>query len=178
MARDTIYTLYATGRADPTYTNIWGFTNSTEREAFFNGKAHIRFSQQKYWRVGATIKIPIRYEQALQYDYIIIDNDTTDSQNARRWYGFIDAKAYVSPEVTLITISVDWIQTYYFVNGTPFWYYPSFITRSHLMTCPRTAHPRTIQYRKPVVYHLYKNRGSMRLSCMRTLARQAQLRGI
>ena len=141
MARDTIYTLYSTGRADPTYTNIWGFTNSTERDAFFNGKAHIRFSQQKYWRVGATIKIPIRYEQALQYDYIIIDNDTTDAQNARRWYGFIDAKAYVSPEVTLITISVDWVQTFYFLSGVPFWQYNGFITRSTNHSLPPDGTP-------------------------------------
>ena len=141
MARDTIYTLYATGRADPTYTNIWGFTNSTERDAFFNSKAHIRFSNQKYWRVGATIKIPIRYEQALQYDYIIIDNDTTDAQNARRWYGFIDAKAYVSPEVTLITISVDWIQTFYFLSGVPFWQYTGFITRSTNHSLPPDGTP-------------------------------------
>ena len=141
MARDTIYTLYSTGRADPTYTNIWGFTNSTERDAFFNGKAHIRFSQQKYWRVGATIKIPIRYEQALQYDYIIIDNDTTDAQNARRWYGFIDAKAYVSPEVTLITISVDWVQTFYFLSGVPFWQYTGFITRSTNHSLPPDGTP-------------------------------------
>lgn len=141
MARDTIYTLYATGRADPTYTNIWGFTNSTERDAFFNGKAHIRFSQQKYWRVGATIKIPIRYEQALQYDYIIVDNDTTDAQNARRWYGFIDAKAYVSPEVTLITISVDWVQTFYFLSGVPFWQYTGFITRSTNHSLPPDGTP-------------------------------------
>ena len=141
MARDTIYTLYSTGRADPTYTNIWGFTNSTERDAFFNSKAHIRFSQQKYWRVGATIKIPIRYEQALQYDYIIIDNDTTDAQNARRWYGFIDAKAYVSPEVTLITISVDWVQTFYFLSGVPFWQYTGFITRSTNHSLPPDGTP-------------------------------------
>lgn len=141
MARDTIYTLYATGRADPTYTNIWGFTNSTERDSFFNGKAHIRFSNQKYWRVGATIKIPIRYEQALQYDYIIIDNDTTDAQNARRWYGFIDAKAYVSPEVTLITISVDWVQTFYFLSGVPFWQYTGFITRSTNHSLPPDGTP-------------------------------------
>lgn len=141
MARDTIYTLYSTGRADPTYTNIWGFINSTERDAFFNGKAHIRFSQQKYWRVGATIKIPIRYEQALQYDYIIIDNDTTDAQNARRWYGFIDAKAYVSPEVTLITISVDWVQTFYFLSGVPFWQYTGFITRSTNHSLPPDGTP-------------------------------------
>ena len=141
MARDTIYTLYSTGRADPTFSNIWAFQNSTERTAFFTNKAHIRFQNQKYWRVGNTIKVPIRYEVALQYDYCIIDNDSTDAQNAMRWYCFIDAKAYVSPEVTLLTLSVDWIQTYYFLSGTPFWQYSGFITRATSHSLPPDGTP-------------------------------------
>ena len=141
MARDTIYTLYSTGRADPTLSNIWAFQNSTERTAFFTNKAHIRFQNQKYWRVGNTIKIPIRYEVALQYDYCIIDNDSTDAQNAMRWYCFIDAKAYVSPDVTLLTLSVDWIQTYYFLSGTPFWQYSGFITRATSHSLPPDGTP-------------------------------------
>ena len=141
MARDTIYTLYSTGRADPTLSNIWAFQNATERTAFFNNKAHLRFQNQKYWRVGNTIKIPIRYEAALQYDYCIIDNDSTDAQNAMRWYCFIDAKAYVSPEVTLVTLSVDWIQTYYFLSGVPFWQYTGFITRATSHSLPPDGTP-------------------------------------
>lgn len=141
MARDTIYTLYSTGRADPTYSNIWAFQNSTERTAFFTNKAHIRFQNQKYWRVGNTIKVPIRYEVALQYDYAIIDNDSTDAQNAMRWYCFIDAKAYVSPDVTLLTLSVDWIQTYYFLSGVPFWQYSGFITRATSHSLPPDGTP-------------------------------------
>lgn len=141
LARDTIYTLYSTGRVDPTYTNIWAFQNSAERDTFFAGKAHIRFSNQKYWRIGASIKVPIRYEQILQYDYVIVDNDTTSAVNAKRWYCFIDAKAYVSPGVSLITLSVDWVQTYYFLNGTPFWYYPSFVTRSTSHDLPPDGTP-------------------------------------
>ena len=141
MARDTIYTLYSTGRADPTCSNIWAFQNATERTAFFNNKAHLRFQNQKYWRVGNTIKIPIRYEAALQYDYCIIDNDSTDAQNAKRWYCFIDAKAYVSPEVTLVTLTVDWIQTYYFLSGVPFWQYTGFITRATSHSLPPDGTP-------------------------------------
>lgn len=141
MARDTIYTFYSTGRADPTYANIWAFQNSTERTAFFNNKPHLRFTGQKYWRTGATVKIPIKYETALQYDYAIIDNDTTDSQNAMRWYCFIDAKAYVSPGVTLITLSVDWVQTYYFLSGVPFWQYTGFITRATNHSLPPDGTP-------------------------------------
>lgn len=112
-----------------------------ERTVFFNNKAHIRFQNQKYWRVGASIKVPIRYEQILQYDYVIVDNDTTDAQNARRWYCFIDAKAYVSPGVSLITLSVDWVQTYYFLSGVPFWYYPSFVTRATSHVLPPDGTP-------------------------------------
>lgn len=141
MARDTIYTLYSTGRADPTFSNIWAFQNSNERTSFFTNKAHIRFQNQKYWRVGNTIKVPIRYEVALQYDYCIIDNDSTDAQNAMRWYCFIDAKAYISPEVTLLTLSVDWIQTYYFLSGVPFWQYSGFITRATSHSLPPDGTP-------------------------------------
>ena len=141
MARDTIYTLYSTGRADPTYANIWAFQNSTERTTFFNNKPHLRLTGQKYWRTGATVKIPIKYETALQYDYAIIDNDTTNAQNAMRWYCFIDAKAYVSPGVTLITLSVDWVQTYYFLSGVPFWQYSGFITRATNHSLPPDGTP-------------------------------------
>lgn len=141
MARDTIYTLYSTGRVDPTYSNIWAFQNVNERTVFFNNKAHIRFQNQKYWRIGASIKVPIRYEQILQYDYVIVDNDTTNAQNARRWYCFIDAKAYVSQGVSLITLSVDWVQTYYFLSGVPFWYYPSFVTRATSHVLPPDGTP-------------------------------------
>lgn len=112
-----------------------------ERTVFFNNKAHIRFQNQKYWRIGASIKVPIRYEQILQYDYVIVDNDTTNAQNARRWYCFIDAKAYVSPGVSLITLSVDWVQTYYFLSGVPFWYYPSFVTRATSHALPPDGTP-------------------------------------
>lgn len=142
MARDTIYTFYSTGRADPTYTNIWAFQNAIERSSFFIGKPHLQFTKQKYWRTGATVKIPIKYETALQYDYAIIDNDSTDAQNARRWYCFIDAKAYVSPNVTLVTLSVDWVQTYYFLSGgVPFWQYSGFITRATNHSLPPDGTP-------------------------------------
>lgn len=141
MARDTIYTFYSTGRTDPTYTNIWAFQNSTERTNFFLNKPHLQFTGQKYWRTGATVKIPIKYETALQYDYAIIDNDSTSAQNAMRWYCFIDAKAYVSPGVTLITLSVDWVQTYYFLSGVPFWQYSGFITRATNHSLPPDGTP-------------------------------------
>ena len=141
MARDTNYTFFSTGRTDPTYANIWAFSSEAERNIFFNSKSRLSFTGQKYWRTGATIKIPVRYEDTLQYDYAIITNDTTDVQHIKAWYCFIDAKAYVSPNVTLITLSVDWVQTYYFLSGVPFWRYDGFITRGTNHVLPPDGTP-------------------------------------
>lgn len=141
MARDTQYKLYKTGRTDPTFTNIWGFSNAIERDGFLNSKASLTFNGQKYWRVGNNIKIPIRYEASFEYDYIRIANDTTNANLARNWYCFITARAYLSPEVTLLTLSVDWIQTFYFDSGVPFWRYNGFITKSTSGILPPVGTP-------------------------------------
>lgn len=130
MARDTIYKLYKTGRIDPTYTNIWAFATSIERDTYLQAKPSLTLQNQKYWRVGEPIKIPIRYEVSFEYDYIRISNDTQDETLARNWYCFIVARAYISPSVTLLTLAVDYIQTFYFTSGQPFWKVNGFVEHS------------------------------------------------
>ena len=130
MARDTIYKLYKTGRIDPTYTNIWGFATSIERDTYLQAKPSLTLQNQKYWRVGEPIKIPIRYETAFEYDYVRISNDIQDETLARNWYCFIIARAYISPSVTLLTLAVDYIQTFYFTSGQPFWKVNGFVQQS------------------------------------------------
>lgn len=129
MARSTIYTLYKTGRIDPTLTNIWAFKTPQERYTWLNSKPSLEFTANKYWRVGSPIKIPVSYETSFEYDYIRIINDAGTSQQ-REWYAFIAARAYISPSVTILTIDVDYIQTYYFDNQVPFWDVPGFIVKS------------------------------------------------
>ena len=141
MARDTIYKLYKTGRIDPTYTNIWAFSNSIERDTWLNSRPSLTLSDIKYWKVGEPIKIPIRYEMAFEYDYIRISNDTQDAQLARNWFCFITARAYISPSVTLLTLAVDYIQTFYFTNGTPFWRVNAFVTQSTFGALPPVGTP-------------------------------------
>lgn len=141
MARDTIYKLYKTGRIDPTYTNIWAFSNSIERDTYLQSKASLTLQDQKYWRVGEPIKIPIRYETAFEYDYVRISNDTQDVTLARNWYCFIVARAYISPSVTLLTLAVDYVQTFYFTNGVPFWRVNAFVERSTYGTLPPVGTP-------------------------------------
>lgn len=129
MGRTTIYTLYKTGRIDPTLTHIWAFKTPAERYTWLNGRPSLEFTANKYWRVGNTIKIPVSYETSFEYDYIRIINDA-GTQQSREWYAFISARAYVSPSVTLLTLDVDYIQTYYFNNQTPFWDATGYIVKS------------------------------------------------
>lgn len=129
MARNTVYTLYKTGRIDPTLTNIWAFKDPAERETWLASKPALEFTANKYWRVGSPIKIPVSYETSFEYDYIRIINDAGTSQE-RVWYSFIAARAYISPSVTILTLDVDYIQTYYFDNQMPFWDVPGFIVKS------------------------------------------------
>lgn len=141
MARDTIYKLYKTGRIDPTYSNIWGFSNSIERDNYLNSRPSLTLTEMKYWRVGEPIKIPIRYEMSFEYDYIRISNDTQDAQLARNWYCFITARAYISPSVTLLTLAVDYVQSFYFTSGAPFWRVNAFVTQSTFGTLPPVGTP-------------------------------------
>lgn len=130
MARDTIYQLFKTGRTDPTLTHIWAFASESERTNWLLSRPMLTLSANKYWRVGDTIKINVNYETALNYDYIRITNDSLDAQKRRDWYAFITARAYVSPTVTLLTLDVDYVQTYYFSGSVPFWQVPGFLIRS------------------------------------------------
>ena len=153
MGRTTVYTLYKTGRTDPTLTHIWGFESPQERYTWLNSKPSLEFTAQKYWRVGNTIKIPVSYETSFEYDYIRIINDLGTAQQ-REWYAFIAARAYISPSVTLLSIDVDYIQTFYFTGQVPFWDTTGFIVRStaHLLPIPGTpsdfpvAQPQTLSF--------------------------------
>lgn len=133
MARDTNYILYATGRTDPTYKHIWAFQNRQERANFLFGKPSNQFLNNKYWRVGTTIKVPISYEESFKYDYALIINDSSTGKK-REWFCFVTSRLYISNNVTQLTMEVDIVQTYYFSNVVdgeiPFWNTNGFITRA------------------------------------------------
>ena len=136
MARDTLYTLYSTGRTDPTYQNIWGFSTRAERNAFLAGKTPRYFEAQKYWRAGQGIKCAISYEDAFKYDYIEIINHA-GTADAQTWYCFIVGRIYISPNVTQFLLDVDYVQTFYFDRaGSPFWSVPGFIAKATSATLP------------------------------------------
>lgn len=122
MARNTDYTLYKTGRTDPSFKNIWAFENDNIRNAWLNSCSPLNFPNNKYWRTGATIKCPIRYEESFNYDYVRIINRLGEIERTRTWYCFITGRTYISNNCTLFTLAVDYPQTFLFnSDGSPFW---------------------------------------------------------
>lgn len=143
MARDTQYTLYKTGRIDPTFQNIWAFSSEAQREAWFTSKIGMPVLNNKYWKVGNSIKIPVRYEESFEYDYVKIVNDSSNPELSKTWFCFITSRAYLSNNCTLLNLSVDYIQTFYFttqVDGvSPFWAVEGFITTATNKMLPPRA---------------------------------------
>lgn len=134
MARDTQYTLYKTARTDPTFKNIWAFESEAQREDWLNTCSPQPFLNNKYWRVGSTIKCPIRYEESFNYDYVRIVNRVADSNQRKTWFCFITGRVYISNNCTMFTLAVDFVQTFYWskvVDGVnPFWLTEGFISKS------------------------------------------------
>ena len=135
MARDTQYTLYKTARTDPTFKNIWAFDREDEREAWLNTCSPQPFLNNKYWRVGNTIKCPIRYEESFNYDYVRIVNRDSDSNKRKTWFCFITGRAYISNNCTMFTLAIDYVQTFYWsklADGgvAPFWHTEGFISKA------------------------------------------------
>lgn len=141
MARDTQYTLYKTARTDPTFKNIWAFESEAQREAWLNSCSPYPILNNKYWRVGSSIKIPVRYEESFNYDYVRILNRETDPAMAKTWYCFVTSRTYISNNCTLLTLAVDYVQTFYFSRALdggkfPFWQTDAFIAKGTADTMP------------------------------------------
>lgn len=146
MARDTQYTLYKTARTDPTFKNIWAFLDQSERERWLNTCSPHPFLNNKYWRVGSTIKCAVRYEESFNYDYVRIVNRVNDPDNTSTWFCFITGRQYISNNCTMFTLAVDYVQTFYFSKLDdgglgPFWMTNGFIVRSTAPILPPRGTP-------------------------------------
>lgn len=155
MARNTIYTLYSTGRVDPTFANIWGFENEAQRELFLNSKSPVVIPNNKYWRVGATIKIPYSYEDSFNFDYIRIDNDATTAK-VKTYYAFITGRAYLSQNATILTLALDYVQTWYFSSASdggkfPWWQVIGYVNRATVRQAYETRRGTPTDYPVPEI---------------------------
>lgn len=146
MARDTQYTLYKTARTDPTFKNIWAFESETQRDMWLNTCSPQPFLNNKYWRIGNSIKCPIRYEESFNYDYVRIVNRERDTDQTQTWFCFITGRTYVSNNCTLFTLAVDLVQTFYWsksIDGgtNPFWQTSGFISKATKPLMPPRGTP-------------------------------------
>lgn len=162
MARDTQYTLYKTARTDPTFKNIWAFESEAQREAWLNSCSPYPILNNKYWRVGSSIKIPVRYEESFNYDYVRILNRETDPAMAKTWYCFVTGRTYISNNCTLLTLAVDFVQTFYFSTaldgGTfPFWQTDAFVAKGTSNTKPPRGTASEFPVPESVCQSLYYN---------------------
>lgn len=161
MARDTQYTLYKTARTDPTFKHIWAFESEAQRGVWLNTCSPQPFLNNKYWRVGSSIKCPIRYEESFGYDYVRIVNRVSDNKQ-KTWFCFIVGRVYISNNCTLFNLAVDYVQTFYWsksIDGgvSPFWRTEGFISKSTKPIMPPRGTPGEFPVPEVSCYHMDYN---------------------
>lgn len=125
--RDTKYELYTIGAVDPQNKHVWGFETAAQRESFLSAHLSKTINGCIYWKVDDTIKIDatnangFSFENSYYYDYVRITNRPGTAKEFK-WYCFIISRKYLNLNCTELTVSVDWVQTFYFnSNNSPWW---------------------------------------------------------
>ena len=131
MRRDTTITLYKTRRIDATYQNIWAFNDTTERGEWLISKPHIVFENCKFWKYGEPIKLEIPFQDAMDFDYVEINNNPDELGINQNYYCFITNRAYISDNLSIFYLDVDIVQTWYVDSvGVPCWKKDAMIAKS------------------------------------------------
>lgn len=142
--RATYYDLYNVGTIDPTYKNIWGFSNAGQRNQFLNSKLVKTISNVQYWRPDSPIKVEMSLSDSYKVDYVRVINDYNTSKE-KVYYCFVTAREYVSPDVTRLALTMDIPQTYYFNTNLPFsppfWSTQGFINKTTTIATPSMSTP-------------------------------------
>ena len=162
--RDTSYQFYTIGAVDPNYGNIWGFANPTERTTFLNKHLGSLVTGCKYWKQGDPIRVNLSgstaysFEASYTFDYVKITNRPGTAYE-KVYYCFIVDRRYINLNLTELTVVVDYFQTFYFVNNTPFWS----VSGYGLMTTNLSYLPKRgmgPEYPIPCRQNYYKNKPS------------------
>ncbi len=154
--RNTTYDFYSIGSVDPTYKNIWGFTTRAEREAFLTNYHQKTISNVAYWKPGNPIRAnfstetQFSFESSFTYDYVKITNRSNDSNQVMVYYAFITEHTYLNANLTQLTLDIDWVQTFYWNESTPWWNryaYVAYTNNPHYRPMRGTASDLPIQAR-------------------------------
>ena len=127
--------LYKCKTLSPNYKDTYYFINRTAQATFFATLTHKDLTNSQVTRVSNNqIKVPFPVEEVRQYDYMKIENQRYNSTSQSTsydipFYCFIDRCEYVSNMCTLITFSVDVMQT--FICDTSTVLPEAFVARCH-----------------------------------------------
>ena len=109
-----------------TYNDVPWFETDEARDAWFDTKKGILNSFESAMQITpeTTLKVPVPYNDAFEYNYLMVEMpmqtstnqpiDYTSNKRIARWYFFIESATQFSPSTTELTLSLDYWTT--FVN--------------------------------------------------------------
>ena len=133
--------LYLTNvRWNGDYTDCVKFESDAERDTWFDNHVAETVAQDPNSSlvlktnsviVNGTVKVPVPFDRAAQYNYLVVDVpimtsperplNYEDGSGYRRWHFFINDLAYSAPSTTLLTLALDvWTQ---YINTVGFNYF-------------------------------------------------------
>lgn len=98
---------------DASYRDIVKFSDTADQERYFKGLKKDVIKNSTMVKFGLPIDLPIAFNRASKYNYMIVDNDY-DFDDKRKWYYFIQSVDYVNANVTRFHIMLDVWQSFQF----------------------------------------------------------------
>lgn len=135
---------------DASYRDVARFATDDAKSLYFNRLRNdgqsIRLGQATILKYGEPIMLPIPFNTANCYNYIIVDSDhfpvTGQKADAQyTYYYFIQDVEYVAPNVTRFWVQIDVWQTYYERIG----FNRCYVERGHVAIANENATLRTLQ---------------------------------
>lgn len=96
---------------DNTYQNTYTFASETVQHNFFINKAVYSFTDLTPISVNNQIRIPLNQENLYNCNYVIWQNKNFGT---KYFYGFITDIQFVNINMSIITVQLDVMQTWYF----------------------------------------------------------------
>ena len=134
---------------DSSYRDIMIFDSEIERNSWFDTRGKYfsyTIENMSYLKPRQSIKVPIPYSTAYQYNYVMVTNPASPKYDEMRMFYFITQADYVAPSTTLVTLQLDVIMTYQFSTSIG----SCFVERGHVALSNR-------QYRNLISNGLYQN---------------------
>lgn len=99
---------------DMSYRDIVKFDNPTEQYNWFQRQPATEFKGGSMSRFGLPVRLPIPFNEASKYNYLVVYNDYPTIEEPRVWYYFVQSLTYVNANVTQANIMLDVWQSFQF----------------------------------------------------------------